>query len=181
MKVRDTIDCCNYVELCGFNGWDNPADWDLHDPESWNKRAGVLAIAERAGAHEGWGEYGEVGSVLMTVAWDNPDEEHWTNLNDYYMEDHYRDRETLVPRMEAMRRYIRYHGLGTTHKIPDTINPNHGTGIMTVIWHVNYVGLAEWWDKIGCTLRNRTKRQQNDPTLRNEWIMEENIEADNPF
>jgi hypothetical protein len=141
MEVHESISCCNFVELVGFNGEEDRKDYDIYDSNVYNTRAGVLAVAKFAGAAR-YAECPEVGSVFMTTAWDDPE-------FDDGQQDQTRPEELYRGRMERMKRYIKDNKLGWCHEIPLLVNPNHDSTIMTVIWEICYDGLCEWYQKNG--------------------------------
>ena len=151
MEVQEGMACCNYLELVGFNGKENINDEDPNDAQVYNILGGIRAVANAAGVWNN-GDRLNVGSLFMTVAWDRPE----GNLQGLQPWERYnpakpRVESILKARIRKFCKFIRDHNLGTTHCIPDTINPNHESGITTRIWHLNADGLrafvaTQGWD-----------------------------------
>ncbi len=141
--LHDSIQCCNFMELVGFNGDSNRVDYDIFDDGVWNLKAGILAVAYMMNA---WGDQPEgVGSVFMTVAWDKyednaPEMEHI----DPWARGHGRDGTKFCRRMRRFIKYIHNNGLGKVHSVPDTTNPNHNSRVRTRIWHVDQKAVRLW-------------------------------------
>ena len=145
MEVNASLNCCNYVELLGFNGKADATDEDINDATVYNMKAGVLAVADFMDAWEK-PEYA-AGSVFMTCAWDKykKGDKEVAHLDVWSQPGAVgRKASTYKARMTRFIKYIKLHGLGTVHSVPDVTNPNHMSTIRTRIWHVDNKALIAW-------------------------------------
>lgn len=144
MQLHDVLNCCNYMELVGFNGADMKNDFDIFDDRIFNIRAGVLAVASQLQAWDEGSTQG-LGSVFMTCAWDryadtDPEVAHIQS----WARGHGRKGRQYCGQLRRFIKYIHDNGLGKVHAIPDTTNPNHMSRIRTRIWHVNNKAVRKW-------------------------------------
>lgn len=150
MECVTGLENCNFLELIGINGDDNPDDFDIYDPSIFNITAGVYAAGVSSGyLDEDAGYPFNGGSVIYTAAVDRPHTKLWKELNanpwnnNRYVNWNKRP-QVVRERLEQIEDYIKKHRLGTVHAVPDVINPNHGTKIKTRVWHMNLKGFQAW-------------------------------------
>jgi hypothetical protein len=136
MRCESGNNCCAVMQLFGFNNQDTIYDL-AETTDMWHgAEDAVQTVAFQTGHHEEH-ETPTSSQIIWHVAWDKP------NMGCK------RERSTVMPRYNAMCRYIKKHRLGTVTRIPEVINPNHDSWVKTAVWNINRDELYDWCDDRG--------------------------------